>query len=286
MATATPFKHFLENPSRSFANLRYRLQESWRRQTAHINPNPIFVFGNQKAGTSAIAALLGEATGLSYTIDIFCLYQGLEERLLNGESSFDEVINRGQYYFSKHIIKDPGFTFFYDEIASRFPSSKRIFVLRDPRHNIRSILNRLKLPGNLDDLSPEQWQTLKQQFPGWYPVLEGSLTGHKGKTYIETLALRCQRVLQLYCQQQAELVPVYYEAFNQNKVSSIYQLATQLDLQVKQDINHVKDVQFQPKGNTQVSLEQFFGSANLQCIEEICGETMLAVGYPLKRELN
>lgn len=286
MLNAASIKHFLENPSRSFVNLRYRFQESWRRQTTQINPNPIFIFGNQKSGTSAIAALLGEATGLSYTIDILCLYEGLEERLFNGDSSFDEVIDRGRYYFSKGIIKDPGFTFFYDELAARFPSAKRVFVLRDPRQNIRSILNRLQLPGDLDDLYPEQWQMLQQQFPCWYPILEGSLAGHKGKTYIETLALRCQQVFQLYCHHQAELVPIYYETFNQDKVGSIHQLASQLGLPVIRDIDDVKDVQFQPRGNTEVTLEQFFGTTNLQRVEEICEEAMLAVGYPLEQNIN
>lgn len=274
------------NPSRSFANLRYQLQESWRRQTARVNPNPIFVFGNQKAGTSAIAALLGEATGLSYTIDILCLYEGLEERLLKGDSSFDEVIDRGRYYFSKAIIKDPGFTFFYDQLAVQFPSAKRVFVLRDPRQNIRSILNRLQLPGDLEDLAPEQWQRIKQQFPGWYPVLDGSLAGHQGKTYIETLALRCQQVLQLYCQHQAELAPIYYETFKQDKVGSIHQLAAQLGLPVTHAIDSVKDVQFQPKGNAAMPLDIFFGSANLQRIEAICGDAMLAVGYSLESNIN
>lgn len=279
MSTAAPFKHFLENPSRSVANLNYRLRESWRRRTARIHPNPVFVLGNQKSGTSAIAALLGEATGLSYTIDILCLYEGLEERLLQGAATFDEVIYRGRYYFSKDIVKDPGLTFFYNEIALRFPESKRVFVLRDPRQNIRSILNRLKLPGNLDDLSAEQWQALKQEFPGWYPVLEGSLAGHQGSTYIETLALRCQRVFQLYQIHQTNCIPVHYEAFNQDKVQTIHNLASQLGLTVTQSIDHVKDKQFQPKGNTDITLEAFFGADNLKCIEAICQREMIAMGY-------
>ncbi len=279
MSTAAPLKHFLENPSRSVANLNYRLRESWRRQTARVHPNPVFVFGNQKSGTSAIAALLGEATGLSYTIDILCLYEGLEERLLRGNVSFDEVLERGRYYFSKPIIKDPGFTFFYDEIASRFPASKRVFVLRDPRQNIRSILNRLKLPGNLDDLSNEQWQTLKQAFPGWYPILEGSLAGHQGSTYIETLALRCQKAFQLYQTHQTELIPIHYETFSQDKAHSIYNLASQLGINVTQSIDRVKDKQFQPKGNTDVPLRDFFGVDNLQRIEAICQSEMISMGY-------
>lgn len=278
--SAAPLQHLVKHPARSFANARYRLREAWRRQTAQVNPNPIFVFGNQKSGTSAVAALLGEATGLSYTIDILCLYSGLEEKLLRGEAKFDQVLERGRYYFSKDIVKDPGFTLFYNQIANLFPNTQRVFVLRDPYQNIRSILNRVRLPGDLENLSAEQWQNLKQQFPGWYPVLDGSLAGHHGETYIETLALRCQKIAQIYLQHQADLVPIYYEAFNQNKVEAIRELALKLGLEPNRSIEQVKDVQFQPKGNQEVSLEAFFGAANLHRIEKICGEVMGLVGYP------
>ncbi|MEM9219189.1 MAG: sulfotransferase [Cyanobacteria bacterium P01_F01_bin.150] len=281
MPSITSIQHLYENPSRSLANLRYRCRESWRRQTAQINSNPILVFGNQKAGTSAIAALLGEATGLSYTIDIFCLYTGLEEQILKGQHSFDKVLNLGKYYFSRDIIKDPGFTFLYDHLASRFPTARRVFIFRDPRQNIRSILNRLDLPGHLDTLSADQWQRIQRQFSGWYPVLDGNLAGHKGETYIETLALRCKKIIQIYLKYQTDVIPIYYEDFRQDKVGSINQLADRLGLPITQNIDHVKDRQFQPKGNANVSLNAFFGEKNLHVIEEICRKEMLAIGYRL-----
>jgi len=282
MRNSAPIKHFLEDPSRSLVNFRYRLRELWRSHTASVNENPIFVFGNQKSGTSAIAALLGEATGLSYTIDILCLYDGLEERLLRNECSFNEVIDKTRYYFSQDIIKDPGFTFFYEELAHRFPNSKKVFVLRDPRQNIRSILNRLDIPGNLIDLSPEHWQKIKHSFPSWYPVIEGGIAGHKGENYIATLALRCQRIFKLYRQHQTEVVTIKYEDFNQDKVQQIANLARQLGLEINHNIDRIKDVQFQPKGNIELSLEDFFGLANLKRIQEICREDMVALGYPLQ----
>lgn len=279
MIVTNPIKHFQENPGRSVSNMRHRIQELWRRQTACVNPNPVLVFGNQKAGTSAITALLGEATDLSYTIDIFCLYQGLEERLFSGEGGFEEVLEKGRYYFSKDIVKDPSFTFFYSTLADRFPTAKKVFVLRDPRQNIRSILNRLNLPGNLDELSQNDWDNVVQNFPAWHSILEGSSAGHKGRNYIETLALRSQKIFQIYCRHQTEVVPIFYEAFNQDKVAAIQHLAAQLDLSVVRSIDRLKDVQFQPKGNRSVTIEAFFGAKNLKLIEDICGQEMVAAGY-------
>jgi hypothetical protein len=276
---STSLKNFIENPSRGLANFNYRLRELWRRQTAQIHPDPIFIFGNQKSGTSAIAALLGEATGLAYTIDIFCLYQGLEEKLLKGNSNFDEVIRLGRYYFSKPIIKDPGFTFFYDDIASRFPISKKAFVLRDPRHNIRSILNRLEIQGNLIDLSTENWCEIQKKFPGWFHIIEGSLAQHKGKDYIETLALRSKKALRIYIENQSHLIGIKYEDFQKNKTGEIENLAHKLGLKLINDITPIKDLQFQPKGQSSQPLVNFFGSQNLSKIERICAEEMSILGY-------
>lgn len=279
MIVTNPIKHFQESPARSVSNARYRIQELWRRQTARVNPSPVLVLGNQKAGTSAIASLLGEATDLSYTIDVFCLYPGLEERLLSGAGDFEEVLERGRYYFSKDIVKDPSFTFFYPTLADRFPTSKKVFVLRDPRHNIRSILNRLNLPGDLDELSQNDWNNVMQNFPAWHSVLEGSSAGHKGRNYIETLALRSKKIFQIYFCHKTEVIPIFYETFNQNKVAAIQQLAAQLDLSVVRSIDHLKDVQFQPRGNRSVPIEEFFGTKNSKLIEEICGSEMVAAGY-------
>lgn len=199
MRLASRLHHFLDNPRRSVSNVRYRWREHWRRQTTQVNPQPILIFGNQKSGTSAITTLLGEATGLSYTIDIFCLYANLEEQILAGQNSFDELLHKGRYYFSKDIIKDPGLTFFYSELRTRFPQAKRVFILRDPRQNIRSILNRLGLPGHLQDLSAEDWHRVRRDTPSWLPVLDGRLAGHHGRTHIETLALRCKKPFKSTC---------------------------------------------------------------------------------------
>lgn len=39
------------------------------------------------------------------------------------------------------------------------------------------------------------------------------------------------------------------------------------------------DKQFQPKGNDNVNLVEFFGEANLKTIDKICGKRMKELGY-------
>src|SRR5690606_37975827 len=109
---------------------------------------PIFILGNQKTGTSAIAALLGEATGNPYTIDVFCHLGDLQRRLFNRELTFRQFIVRSKDFFSKKIVKEPSFTFFYDELRREFPEATFVLIVRDPHENVRSILNRLEIPGD------------------------------------------------------------------------------------------------------------------------------------------
>jgi len=274
-------KNAIQNPSNYFKSVQYRIRECWRHYTSQINPCPILILGNQKSGTSAIATLLGQATGLSYTIDIFCLYGDLEERLLKRETSLDELLDRARFYFSREIIKEPGLTLFYDALVDRFSKSPQVFVLRHPYDNIRSILNRADLPGYLEDLNDTHWQYIREKLPYWHVVFDGTLAGHKGNTYIETLALRCRKVFEIYLNAQASVIPIWYESFQDNKVEIIYQLASQLKLPIKQNIEQIKDTQFQPKGNSSIDRETFFGSKNMERIRKICGEVALDVGYEL-----
>lgn len=281
MLSAISLINFVNNPARSYFNIQYRIKERWRRRFSKIHPNPILIFGNQKSGTSAVTALLGEATGLSYTIDVFCLYDDLEERLLQHQASLDELLDRARFYFSRQIIKEPGLTFFYPELCTRFPNSQQVFVLRNPYENIRSILNRANLPGDLEDLQDSHWQYIKEKLPYWYVVFDGTLAGHRGQTYIETLALRCRRVFEVYLTCQTSVIPIWYESFKEKKVETINQLAGQLHLPIKQDITKIQDTQFQPKGNSSLDMKTFFGLKNIERIRKICGEASLAVGYKL-----
>ncbi len=274
-------RNIIKNPSQSLGSARYRIRERWRRYTSQANPNPILVFGNQKSGTSAVTALLGETTGLSYTVDMFCLYGDLEERLLKKETSLDELLDRARFYFSREIIKEPGFTFFYKELCTHFPNSPQVFVLRNPYDNIRSILNRANLPGNLEDLKDTHWHYIREKLPYWQVVFDGTLADHKGNTYIETLALRCRRVFEIYLNSKTNVIPIRYESFKENKVEVIHKLASDLNLPIKHNIEQIKDTQFQPKGNSSIDTETFFGERNMERIRKICGEVAFKVGYEL-----
>ena len=243
-----------------------------------MNTCPILVTGNQKTGSTAIAALLGKATDQSVQLDVFYgLKENAEEKILMGRLQFAQFVHHYQYLFTSDIIKEPGFIFYWPQVQSFFPDSRSICIIRDPRDNIRSILNRLNLPGNLERLDEDQLNTLPNRT--WRAIVDGELFHSKGANYIESLALRWNRAASIYEQYSQRFILIRYEDFKTNKAEAIYELAAALNLTVTQDISDSVNVQYQSKGNSEVDWLEFFGPKNLSLIETTCGQKMLEYKY-------
>ncbi len=242
-----------------------------------INEHPIFVLGNQKSGTTAIAALLGLATKSSVTLDIPKIENvSLTDSLFKGKVDFSEFIMMNRIAFSKDIIKEPTLTFFFNELLRFFPESKYIFVIRDPRDNIRSILDRCALPGNLDSLKESH---LKNILPGWRKILEGEWVGN-GQNYIEILASRWNIAAEVFLKNKKNFILIRYEDFLKDRPGEIYKLAQKVGLKVKKDIRQYVNYQYQSKGKHRgISWIDFFGNNNLKKIEEICNHYMKIFNY-------
>ena len=263
---------------RGVRRLPARLVRAYQARTARVNPAPVFVLGNQKSGTSAVAALLARATGTSVTIDIFFRYpERLLERLHRGEVGFADLVERARVCFSTDIVKEPSLTFFYDELKAFFTEARFVFVLRDPRDNIRSILNRLCIPGELSDLEAQHRQSLRDK-PGWALLMDGTLLGYGGGTYIERLAKRWNRAADVYAPGEG-MALLRYEDFVRDKAGSIARLAAAVRLEPTHDRGRWVDLPYQPPGQKGLSWREFYGPENLTRIESICGERMKRFGY-------
>ncbi len=241
-----------------------------------VQEAPIFVLGNQKSGTTAIAALLAEFANLTATLDLAFITSTQIVKMYNATMSVDTFVNRHQLAFSKDLIKEPHLTFMYDSLHNHFPKASFILVVRDPRSNIRSILNRLKIPGDLPSILLQEWKEINDQ---WCPVLDGSWMGLTGTTYIEMLAARWNRAVDIYLSHQDTIQFVRYEDFAADKLNVIRQLALHLGLPETNDITPRLDHPFQPVGNRSISWIDFFGAQNLHCIEQMCASRMERLGY-------
>ena len=250
----------------------------WVRYTTRVNPRAIFLFGNLKSGTTAIASLLARATGRSVTLDLFHrVHPSVEIGLLEGKLRLSQVVEDHKPWFAKDMVKEPGLAFFFEQLVECFPQGRFVFILRDPRDNIRSILNRLGLPGSLAQMQAEHWRALPTR--SWEIIFEGGLFGAGGDNYIEVLSNRWNIVLDKYLANSERAILVRYEDFVADKAGQIETLARRLDLEPRHDVTAYLDVQYQPKGDRSVSWLDFFGHDNLARIERICAQGMRRFGY-------
>ncbi|MEO8175179.1 MAG: sulfotransferase [Sphingomicrobium sp.] len=261
--------------AKAFRRAKLKIQN----RLARINHQPLIFLGKGKSGTTAIAALFAEATGKSVALDIPALFIDGIRPILLGRSDLSEVVGRERLAFSHDIIKQPTLTWFFDELCECFPAAKFVMIVRDPRDNIRSVLNRMAVPGDLNDLSPAM---IRNIHGGWrWHFDEPWLLDLKGANYIELSANRWNLATDVYRTHSDRMLLVRYEDFMLDKVGSIGKLAKQLGLLVIKDIAANSERQFQPQGKDRgKSWSEFFGPRNLAIIERVCGSRMVEFNYP------
>jgi hypothetical protein len=257
---------------------RFRLlQHSLRNARATLHPRPIFVLGNQKSGTSAIAGLLARACGLSVSLDMLMeTDRPLFQRVPSGELSFDRYVRLNRWEFSHAVVKEPNLTLLYPWLAKAFPDSPVVFVLRDPRDNIRSLLNGLEIPGDLPALEARHRGRVNA---AWALVLDGRWIGIEGEHYIDQLARRWVRSARILQDHRDLMHLSRYEDFVAGKKAEIERLARALEQPLVADVSALVDRPFQPPGDRSAPWRDFFGSQNLERIESICGAEMRALDY-------
>lgn len=259
-------------------------RQFYKHQTAKVCPCPVLVGGMQKSGTTAIGALLAIATGGKFSNDPFWHAHKFDARpflftdLLESRLTLEAFVQRHRAYFSAEIIKDPDFNFLYAALRSRFPGSPQVFIARDPRQNIRSILNRLGLPGDLDELGEEHHRLLAGK-EGWQAIIGGLGVAITGGNYVARLAQRWSVGVKCYVEQRSLIELVRYEDFLADKPGCIARLAGRLGLPVVADIRKDQDRQYQPRGDRTVPLDAFFGAKNLAIIESACAKGMAHFRY-------
>lgn len=257
---------------------RALLRLAGRVRSPRICAAPVFVLGIQKAGTSAIAALLGTHCGMKSTIDLREeIGDQLIYRVRSGRATIDQLVEKNAWDFANPIIKHPNLTFVYPQLRERFPTARFVFVVRHPHDNIRSILDRLSLSGDRLRLVPADWSKMS---PAWRLILSGEGLGQSHESHIDALADRWNIAASVYLADPPGMTLVRYEDFVADKVGVIARLASSSGLVATTDIAHLVDRQFQPPGaHRAVPPEQFFSPEVLRRIEERCRASMKSLKY-------
>lgn len=274
-----------------FKNLKvpyYFIRDKQEQYKIIVNKRPIIILGNQKSGTTAIANLLGIATRKEITGDIHVLHRNtpknptLKQDVFEEKKSLKELASNHPRYFNRKIIKEPILTFHFELVRKLYPNAFFVFVIRDPRNNIRSILDRLKIPGNLDRIGCNYIDRIKEKnMTEWQFALEGKYPDISGPDYISILAKRWNYATNIYINNKSNFILIKYEDFLKDKIGSIWEIAAKTDLGIKEDISDKVDKQYQPLGNRSVNWIDFFGENNLRNIELICSENMTNFNYKL-----
>jgi hypothetical protein len=237
------------------------------------NEAPLLVFGNQKSGTSAMAGLLSEATGERLVTDFAGAQEPYIGELIRGDVPIADYVARNAWAFSAPIVKEPGLTFVAPALMTHFAKSRAVVVLRNPWHNIRSILERVDIRGDADRLIPGQRRLNRT----WRSILAGSDLGLPPAHYIDILAQRWLKAVQIAETLGDRAIIVRYEDFSAAKRDTIETLARGFGLPVVSDISEKLDHAFQPRGRGSDPMV-FFGP-NYARIAAICGAKAAQYGY-------
>lgn len=236
----------------------------------------IFVLGQQKSGTTAISGLLSHVSKKSCLLDHPHLWEPNISLIASGELSLNEVISDNWYDFQKKIIKEPNLTYLYSDVKNLYPRGIFLLVVRYPRDNIRSLLNRINIGGKYNKLDQDVFNSIQYE---WKIIFNRNLYNIQYEHYIDILAERWNIATDVYLNHQDKVKLVRYEDFKVDKKGYIEALATDLGLQIKKDISKLVNKQYQPAGNSSVSYLDFFGEENLNRINTICGSRMKQLGY-------
>jgi len=238
--------------------------------------DPVIVFGVAKTGTSAVAHLLADRSGLSKTIDIPMLWFPTNLCLIRGRIHLSDVIRKYPKPFSRQLIKEPNLSFIFDQVKEVFPLGRFVWVIRRPEETIRSVLNRIGLPGNLSEIDLSNHGLHR----AWRVALNGRIQRSSFRHYVDLLCEQWNHAADTYLAHSNEIRLIKYEDFMMDKVGAIEQLAQSLGLPKMTDIARKVDIQYQPKGKDQrVDPRVFFGEENLARINAHCRTRMALLNY-------
>tara|TARA_B100000700_G_scaffold208878_1_gene229641 strand:+ start:1846 stop:2631 length:786 start_codon:yes stop_codon:yes gene_type:complete len=254
----------------NFKNRIIQVKNNFNSSLRGSDNTKVVVLGHQKSGTTVIANLIAKSAELSYSNDPIYNTDKNSTRVLKyiyGDlPAFYNHVNKNKSKFFHNVVKDPDFSFSFQAVKELYPKSKYLFVERNPLDIIRSIFNRLGIDGRIDCKSIDGIP-LKRGTEQWRYILNGD--GSDDYTVIERLSHRIETCMQIYKENEDELILLKYEDFLLNKRAFIEGCCRTLNFPIKKDISGDVDTQFQPKGDAKVDPESFFGKENYEKIISI-----------------
>jgi len=266
---------FRDQARRSAYEISRWLREERLARRVAIHPDPGFILGMQKSGTSAVAGLLSLRTGTPVASDLAREWRRCTlVRASRSERDFARYVRRNAVDFARRIVKEPGLTFVSDRLDARWPNARSVVVVRDPVATIRSIVERLGIPGDAEARAVDLLGEVPQ---AWRAVLDNRWLGIRSEHYIDQLAERWCIAARMAIEDPDRRMTIRYEDFVADKVAVLDVIADHFELPVVAEIDAFLEVPFQPPGRRREP-ELVFGS-NLDRIGRITAPLARRLGY-------
>ena len=238
---------------RTFIGKKYRYIRNYLYQP---NRKAILLLGLNKSGTSVTINLISKKADISF-FDDFPYRLGGFEKVLSGNTTLESYVKKHSYYFSKEIIRYPIQPEAIDLARKCFEMNKYLLTIRHPANNIKSILSRLNIRGDLKNLDTSKLNI----HSNWLRMLT------KKENYIDSL-IACWN--EAYSQEELirtqNCIIFKYEDFLKNKELYITNKVKELGLEPKFSIEEYLNTQYQPSGTNKSNLV-FFGANNYEKIK-------------------
>lgn len=251
--------------SRTIQNTRRCVLNSLSTPHSH----PIFVVGHPRSGTTAIAELLGRHTGLRTIAEVGWATRHIHD-IFNNKLTLRTFLQMYSYEFSYPIIQTPGMTVILHRLKESFPNSRIVYIVRDPRDVICSVIS-LSNRTDSNDRAIHDPQFI---------LFQNQWLGITTDNPIASLAHRWN-----YCLNEGDRTPdvlfLRYEDFCSNKHDFITQLAQLLSLVGKADISGETEKQFRGVGKIRGAArwKQMLSPSDVSTVESICKQGMQKHGY-------
>lgn len=252
---------------RRTGSIRKRCHLIARRATCNLlgdKHSPVFVLGNQKSGTTAIAQLLSLATNKTYSHDMLYRHRFNSSQVLQPDCTIRAFVEALPLEFYNDIIKEPNFSFLLPSILREFPNSKVLFIVRNPISNVRSIFDRLGISGNYEGSDPCAVKNLHEENV-WLSALKAHLPQSDDLpcSFVASMSLRWLELAKMAYDYRKYVLIVRYEDFLSDKPGVIKHLCEFAGLDVTSDTQPYYGKQFQPRGKSQHDSASFFSYQNL-----------------------
>lgn len=219
----------------------------------------ILVLGHQRSGTSVIARLLAEATGLTFVDDPPWTFTRHVRQVYGDVDQIATYLDAHRADVEAGLLKAPSLTPIAPALETLLPEARFVAVVREPKDTIAAVL---------------EWRRHRDRQQGPY-FWDQAWMGIESEDRIEALAQRWMFYHDCLAQ-LSDPVWIVYDAFCNDKPAAIADAVRQLGIAPTKDVSELADRQFKKDFGDQAirgtnRWQRELNDQQAETIDHICG---------------